>query len=157
MISIRNYGQTVKYHHETLGVNSRLDEIQAAILDVKLKHLDSWNDKRRAIAKKYNEEIKRLKSQRIISDGISNYHVFSVMVGERDSFIKELDNQGIKTIIHYPIPIHLQKCYSSLGYTEGSFPVAEKIAKSIVSLPMYPELNISDQEVIIKTINSLNV
>jgi dTDP-4-amino-4,6-dideoxygalactose transaminase len=157
MISIRNYGQTVKYHHETLGVNSRLDEIQAAILDVKLKHLDGWNDKRRVIAKKYNKEIKRLKTQRIISNGISNYHVFSVIIEERDNFIKELDNQGIKTIIHYPIPIHLQNCYSSLGYAEGSFPVAEKIAKSIVSLPMYPELNISDQEVIIKTINNLNV
>lgn len=156
MTLIRNYGQSVKYHHDTMGINSRLDEIQAAILDVKLKYLDKWNKRRGKIADIYNNEIKGLKTQRVIDGGISNHHVFPVMVNDRENFMKKLDSVGVHTIIHYPVPIHLQKCYSYLEYKEGDFPNAEKITRDIVSIPIYSELSNNDQEMIIKTINDLN-
>lgn len=145
---IRNYGQVKKYHHNILGVNSRLDEIQASVLRIKLKYLDDWNKKRRAIAKLYLRELNNLniKTQTIIKGGISNYHLFVMEHPKRSQLQKYLTAKGIQTLIHYPIPIHLQKCYRYLGYKKGDFPVAEKLAKKLISLPMYPELTKSQIE-----------
>lgn len=140
MLLIRNYGQTVKYYHDTIGLNSRLDEIQAAILDIKLKYLDNWNERRNVIAERYNNSLKNVKTQKIINNGISNYHVFTILVKNRESLIKKLEENGIHTIIHYPIPIHLQKCFELSRYKQNSFPVAEKIANQILSIPIYPEI-----------------
>lgn len=141
MKMIRNYGQEVKYHHKEIGVNSRLDEIQAAILSVKLKHLDQWNKKRNLVADWYRKYLDpKIKIQKIIDGNFSCYHVFVVEVENRDKIMVELKNNGIQTLIHYPIPIHLQECYRDLEYKIGDFPIAEKVTSRILSLPMYAEL-----------------
>lgn len=137
---LRNYGQTKKYHHVTFGRNSRLDEIQAAVLRVKLKHIDEWNKTRRDVANMYYETLSKVKTQSLLPKGESNYHLFVIETKKRDQLQKFLEKNNIGTLIHYPIPIHLQKTYSHLGHKKGNFPVAEKVAKSILSLPIYPGL-----------------
>lgn len=138
---LRNYGQTKKYHHVTFGRNSRLDEIQAAVLRVKLKYIDEWNKTRRDIANMYYETLSKVKTQSLLPKGESNYHLFVIETKKRDQLQKFLEKNNIGTLIHYPIPIHLQKTYSHLQYEKGNFPVAEKVAKSILSLPIYPGLS----------------
>ena len=145
---LRNHGSLRKYYHEIIGYNSRLDEIQAAILRVKLRYLDEWNEKRRGKANLYNEYLKDLVHEGLVvtpkeKDWAKHvYHLYVIQVEEgiRDKLIEYLNVREIGAQIHYPIPIHLQKAYRHLGYKEGSFPVAEKLAKRIVSLPMFPEL-----------------
>lgn len=156
MKMIRNYGQKKKYHHETLGYNSRLDEIQAAILRVKLKHLNKWNEKRNQVAQTYNSQLRSIKTQNIPEDYYSNYHIFLVEVEKRDELQKKLDEAGVQTLIHYPIPIHLQECYEYLGYKKGDFPYAERAANRTLSLPMYPEVTIPKVKKITEIINSFN-
>jgi len=153
LLKLRNYGQTKKYFHDEIGVNTRLDEIQAAILRVKLKYLDRWNKKRNKVAQKYCEGLKIIKKQKIIEGGISNYHVFTVQAEKRDELIEHLKQKGINTIIHYPTPIHLQKCYEYLGYKIGAFPTTELISSEIISLPIYPELTIPEIEYVIDCLN----
>ena len=138
---LRNYGQTKKYHHVTFGRNSRLDEIQAAVLRVKLKYIDEWNKARREVANIYYETLSKVKTQALLPKGESNYHLFVIETKKRDQLQKFLEKNNIGTLIHYPIPIHLQKTYSHLQYKKGHFPVAEKVAKSILSLPIYPGLS----------------
>lgn len=150
----RNYGQTKKYHHVTFGRNSRLDEIQAAILRVKLKYIDEWNVLRREVANNYHEALSTIKTQKLLPSGESNYHLFVIETKKRDQLQKFLEKNNIGTLIHYPIPIHLQKTYKHLGYKKGHFPVAEKIAKSILSLPMYPGLSKKEIKHIGQQINS---
>lgn len=137
---LRNYGQTKKYHHVTFGRNSRLDEIQAAVLRVKLKYIDEWNKTRRDVASMYYETLSKVKTQSLLPKGESNYHLFVIETKKRDQLQKFLEKNNIGTLIHYPIPIHLQKTYSHLGHKKGNFPIAEKVAKSILSLPIYPGL-----------------
>jgi len=145
LIKLRNYGEVKKYYHETIGINSRLDELQAAILRVKLRHLNKWNRKRNIIAKKYIKGLPNIKTQKIFANSTSNYYIFVIEVENRDKISVYLKKHGIETLIHYPIPIHLQKCYSYLGYKINSLPVTEKISGKIISLPIYPE--ITDQEI----------
>jgi len=140
---IRNYGQSKKYHHDFIGHNSRLDEIQAAILRVKLKYLDEWNQKRRRNAKKYNEFLEELEDIKTpIEKNFAKhvYHLYVIKCKNRDGLKEYLESKGILTGLHYPVPIHFQKAYTWLGYAENSFPVAEKTAREILSLPMFPEL-----------------
>ncbi len=146
---LRNHGSSQKYHHLLIGHNFRLDSIQAAILKVKLPHLDKWNEARRQIADFYNRRLQQLpgiKPIRVVDEAESVFHLYVIRVDDRsvvESVFKELQ---ISYGIHYPIPIHLQPAYRELGLGEGSFPNSEALAKSIISLPMYPELSHADQE-----------
>jgi dTDP-4-amino-4,6-dideoxygalactose transaminase len=139
---IRDHGSDRRYHHAVLGINSRLDALQAAILRVKLKHLDDWNEARKDRASLYSELLKNAQvSIPMIKE--SNDHVFhqySIRVKDRDGLQKHLGDAGIATAIHYPVPLHLQPAFLQPNLGEGSFPVAEETARRILSLPMYPEL-----------------
>lgn len=156
LLKLRNYGQTEKYYNDSFGINSRLDEIQAAVLRVKLKYLDEWNKKRQVIANKYSKGLSNFKTQRIINKGVSNYYLFVIESDKRDQLQEYLLKNGIQTLIHYPIPIHLQKAHEYLGYKKGSFPEAENIANKIISIPIYPELRAEEIDFIIKAINKFS-
>ncbi len=161
---LRNHGREKKYEHEMEGVNSRLDELQAAVLRVKLRHLDEWNKARRERADIYNrllQDINGLVLPFEVSGAESVYHLYVVRAQNRDKLQAVLKEQGIASGVHYPIPLHLQPAYQWLGLGKGDFPEAEKSADEILSLPMYPELSLADQEKIAQEIkaffaNSLN-
>ena len=141
-LMLRNYGQISKHVHVIEGFNSRLDEVQAAILRFKLERLDHWNEKRRKIAGWYQ---KGLEDTPVIlpKEAFQAYHVYHLYVvraKKRDELMRYLSEKGVSTLIHYPTPIHMQKAYKHLGYKHGDFPNAEKVAKEIISLPMYPSL-----------------
>ena len=143
---LRMYGEKERYQSVLLGHNSRLDELQAAILLTKLKYLKTWNQKRRKIARKYVELLKDL-SIGIVKEnpwGKSNYHLFVIKVSQRSKLMAFLKEKGIQTAIHYPTPIHLIKTFSHLGFKKGSFPISEKESEKVLSLPMYPFLKESD-------------
>ena len=139
---LRNYGQKRKYHHESMGYNSRLDELQAAVLKVKLRHLDEWNQARRKHAQYYTTLLEGydLACPYEASHGSPVYHLYVVRSPRREQLRNFLEKRGIDTQIHYPIPVHLQKIYASLGYSRGSLTATESIAAEVISLPMYPEL-----------------
>lgn len=143
---LREYGQIKKYYHQTLGVNSRLDTIQAAILRVKLRYLDRWNKLRQKHAKLYTEILNKnlpfIKTPKEFPERRSVYHLYVIRVKKRDQLFNYLQNKGVQALIHYPIPLHLQEAYKFLGYKKGDFPIAEKVASEILSLPMFPELKL---------------
>ena len=153
---MRNYGSARKYVNEFSGVNSRLDEVQAAVLQVSLKHLEEGNGYRRAIAERYLKEIHcdavELPRTRPGSDHV--YHVFALLCDDRDAMQKHLAEQGVQTLCHYPIPPHLQQCYAYLGYGVGSFPISEDYANRELSLPIYNGLPMEDVTRIIEAVNS---
>jgi dTDP-4-amino-4,6-dideoxygalactose transaminase len=144
---LRNGGQSDRYRHEMVGMNSRLDELQAAILRVKLTHLAAATDRRRALAALYGRELAGLPLQRPLEQPYARavYHLYVVRHPRRDALAAFLKERGIGTLIHYPIPLHLQPAFASLGGREGDFPVAERAAREILSLPLYPEL--TDEQV----------
>jgi dTDP-4-amino-4,6-dideoxygalactose transaminase len=145
---LRDHGQARKYYHDVEGYNGRLDAMQAGFLDVKLRHLPKWNEQRRFRASEYN---------RILADhpGVVTpyepswskavYHLYVVRVDDRDGLMAHLKDAGIGSGIHYPVPLHLQRAYRTLNYREGDFPVCERIAREILSLPMYPQLTNQQQ------------
>ena len=143
--ALREHGQSTRYYHPVIGYNARLDEIQAAILRIKLRRLDEWNERRRALARMYDE---RLKGTGVITPEIPadiRRHVFytytiRVSGGKRDDLRKYLGERGIGTQIHYPVPIHLQQSAEFLGYRKGDMPITERVASEVLSLPMYAEL-----------------
>jgi dTDP-4-amino-4,6-dideoxygalactose transaminase len=139
---LRNGGQSDRYRHEGPGINSRLDEIQAAILRVKLRHLAAWTTRRRHLAEIYREELRgtevALPEEQPYARAV--YHLFVVRHPRRDALMAALKERGVGTLIHYPIPLHLQPAFASLGAREGDFPVAEAAAREIFSLPLYPEM-----------------
>jgi dTDP-4-amino-4,6-dideoxygalactose transaminase len=139
---LRNYGQKTRYTHVVKGVNSRLDEMQAAILRVKLRHLDRWNDARRRNAKSYNELLWGTDAVCPVEQGGAKhvYHLYVIKSKKRDQLQNFLTSKGITTLIHYPIPIHLQDAYKELKIPAGMLPVTEDLAKKILSLPIYPEM-----------------
>jgi dTDP-4-amino-4,6-dideoxygalactose transaminase len=147
---LRDHGSDHKYRHEIIGYNFRLEAIQAAVLAVKLRHLDSWNNLRRAHAARYNALLKDsdLGLPQEVPYAHHVYHIYAVQSAARDNLKSRLTKAGIQTGIHYPIPIHLQPAYASLGYRVGDFPETEKQAERVLSLPMYAELT----EVQIQTI-----
>ena len=144
---LRNYGSSKKYYHDFVGVNSRLDEIQAAVLRVKLGHLDEWNEKRRKIAKLYNELLEDSDVITPIEKEWAKhvYHLYVIRHRERDKLHQYLLKNGIKTQIHYPVPVHLQKAYLDLGI-RAKLPVTERISREILSLPMFPYLTDAEIE-----------
>ncbi len=158
---IRDHGQAKKYYHDIEGYNGRLDSIQAGWLTVKLRHLAKWNASRRALAHRYHELFVDAKDGIVVPHEASwtkgVYHLYVVRVQDREALQAHLAEAGIGTGIHYPIPLHQQKAYEHLGYHVGDFPVTERIAQEIVSLPMFPQFSPSQQdEVVSKTAEFLN-
>ena len=153
---LRDHGQAKKYLHDMEGYNGRLDAIQAGVLRIKLKRLNDWNQSRRENAALYNELLSHI-------DGItlpfqpdfarSVYHLYVILVDDRDGLQRFLGDKGIATGLHYPLPLHLQKAYDRLGYKQGSFPVTEYVAKTLISLPMFPELNREQIQYVAASIN----
>lgn len=154
---LRNYGSKVKYEHCYKGHNSRLDEMQAAVLRVKLRYLDMWTKERQTIAEYYISNIinKNIKLPAMMTDIDNVWHVFPILYPDRKTAQKQLLDQKIMTAIHYPIPIHLQKAYVELGYTVGDFPCAEKIANEEISLPLWQGMRQEELDVIIRALNEL--
>ncbi len=156
MKMIRDHGQAKKYYHDIEGYNGRLDSIQAGWLSVKLPHLAKWNESRRKLAHRYHESLAKLKEFMVIpveapwTKGV--YHLYVVRVPDREALQAHLAEAGIGTGIHYPIPLHQQKAYEHLGYNTGDFPVTERIAREIVSLPMFPQLVQSQQDQVISAV-----
>jgi len=156
----RNYGSEKRYHNMMLGSNSRLDEMQAGLLRVKLKHLDEFNAERCRIVKRYYSEIKNplIRFPKIRAGADSTWHQFVVHVpGHRDELMKYLKEREIGTLIHYPIPPYLSEAYVYLGYRRGDFPITEKYADEVLSLPIYNGMTEEEQSVVIKTINRFEV
>ena len=146
--ALGNYGSDYKYHHIYKGTNSRLDEIQSAFLRCKLPHLDKWSEYRRNVANKYFEGIKNPLIKLPLKDSEDYrhiYHVFVIRCDKRDELEKYLNENGIGTVKHYPIPMHLQEAYKDLNIKEGSLPIAEEISKTVLSIPMY--YGMTDEEV----------
>lgn len=147
--TLRNYGSAVKYYNEEIGYNNRLDEMQAAFLRVKLKYLQEWTNQRKEIAQWYNEALQD-RSDLILPYVHENadhvYHLYVVRTSNREKLQQELTEKGVQTMIHYPVPPHLQKAYKHLGYKEGDFPIAEEIARTCLSLPVWPGMVRMDVE-----------
>lgn len=157
VMMLRNYGSSIRYHFELEnGSNSRLDEIQAALLRVKILHGDEITNEKIAIAKKYLQGIdnKLVKLPTIEKDCTSVWHLFVLEVDDRDGFIKHMEEHGVKTDIHYPIPPHLSNSYKSLGYHTGDFPITEYLSKHVVDLPIFNGMTEHEIESVIKAVNS---
>lgn len=156
LLLLKEYGQARKYYHSSLGVNSRLDTLQAAVLEKKLVHLDNWNIKRKAMAEYYTLSLKKtlpfVLTPKEFKERQSSWHIYCVRLPKRDLLQEYLASKGIETIIHYPIPIHMQKAYKDLAYKKGDFPHAEKIANEILSLPLYPEITKDKVDFVIASI-----
>ncbi len=158
IIALRNHGGAVRYHHDEIGVNSRLDEIQAAVLRVKLPHLDSWNKKRRERAAIYNElfaKCEDIVTPKELDDTYCIYHQYTVKIPNRDQIFDKMHEAGIGTMLYYPIPLHMQKVHEYLGLGKGSLPHTEKDTEIVMSLPMFPELTREEQETIASTLIKL--
>ncbi len=154
-LSLRNYGSQKKYFNEVKGYNSRLDEMQAAFLSAKLKHLANWNAERKKIANEYGNLLKNIDAiilPKIAEGATSVYHLYVIRTKKRDELQTYLTEKGIGTVIHYPVPPHLQEAYNDLEYKKGDFPIAEEIAETCLSLPIYPGLTEKDINFICTTI-----
>jgi len=141
--TIRNYGSQKKYYNEIRGMNSRLDELQAGLLSIKLKHLNHWNQQRNQIAELYLNELSHIGDvilPSIAPGATSVFHLFVIRTQKRDALQQYLTENGVGTLIHYPVPPHLQQAYADMHYKQGDFPLAEEIAKTCLSLPMFPGL-----------------
>ena len=146
---LRDHGQVRKYEHAIEGYNGRMDAIQAGILFAKLRHLPEWNRQRRVAAARYRELFAGCPAMMLpfeLEYARSNYHLFVIRVQERDALLEYLSEAGIGAMVHYPVPIHLQAAFGHLGYKPGDFPVAERLAAEVLSLPMYPHLALAQQE-----------
>jgi len=140
--TLRDHGSEKKYYYDTLGYNARLEGIQGAVLNVKLKYLDKWNDERRRVALSYREHLKDVPvtTPSLHDDHEQVFHVFVIETEKRDQLQAYLKENGVPSIIHYPVPAHLQKAYDHLNHKEGDFPVTEKLCHEVMSLPIYPEM-----------------
>jgi dTDP-4-amino-4,6-dideoxygalactose transaminase len=153
---VRDHGQAKKYYHDIEGYNGRLDSIQAGWLSVKLQHLAKWNESRRALAHRYHELFADAKDLLVVpveaawTKGV--YHLYVVRVPDREALQAALAEAGIGSGIHYPIPLHLQKAYEHLGYKSGAFPVTEQVANEIISLPMFPQLTLAQQDEVVQKV-----
>jgi dTDP-4-amino-4,6-dideoxygalactose transaminase len=159
---LREHGSKVRYIHEEIGVNSRLDAIQAAILEIKLRYLDSWNQQRRAIAAYYSQflsQVPGIITPQELAGGVSVWNQYTIRISGagrngataqyRDSIRQQLQERGVSSMVYYPLPLHLQPIYQNLGYQPGSLPVAEQICHEVISLPMFPELAQEQQDQVI--------
>ena len=156
MKMLRDHGQATKYYHDVEGYNGRLDSIQAGLLHVKLAHLAKWNAQRRERAAEYKRLLKAVDRSLVPpcepSWSRAVYHLYVVRTADREGLMEHLKKAGIGTGIHYPIPLHLQKAYAAMQYSLGDFPVTEKAAAEIVSLPMFPQLTAGQQAKIVEEI-----
>ena len=150
----RDHGSEKKYYHKYIGINGRMEGFQGAVLGVKLKHLDDWTENRRKVAEKYNEMLNGLEIILPYEDGNCKhvYHLYVIRSRERDRLGEYLSEKGVASGIHYPIPNHLQDSYQFLGYKTGDFPVTEKLASEMLSLPMYPEMTEEQIEYVVNNI-----
>ena len=154
-IAIRNHGGAIRYHHDEIGLNSRLDEIHAAILNVKLPYIDEWNSKRRENAYRYNklfENCEDVVTPAELSDTYCVYHQYTVKIPNRDNVHKMLQESGIGAMLYYPIPLHLQKVHEGMGFKKGDLPYTEKNTELVISLPMFPELTEEEQKTVAETL-----
>lgn len=152
---LRDHGSVKKYYHESFGHNYRMDEIQGAVLGVKLKYLKDWTTKRRNAANKYNgllREVKQIKIPNELPYAMHVYHLYVIQSAERDKLKEYLRANQIETGLHYPVPLHLQKCFEHLGYKKGDFPVTEKLAEECLSLPIYPDISEEQIEIVCEKI-----
>lgn len=155
MLALRNHGGKIRYYHDEVGTNSRLDEMQAAIIRVKLPYLNEWNKQRRVIAEYYNKLFKNI-------DGIETpfeldetecvYHQYTLKVKNRDELHKYLNENGVMAMIYYPVPLHLQKLHANLGIKKGELPITEDLNSKVISLPIFPELTKEEQETVAQTL-----
>src|SRR4029077_1162949 len=155
MRMMRDHGQAKKYYHNVEGYNGRLDSLQAGILSVKLRHLATWNEKRKQAARRYDEllsEVEGVIAPLCPEGSRPVYHLYVIRVQDRQGLQKHLAEANIDTGIHYPIPLHMRRAYESFGYKEGDFPVTEKIALEIVPLPMFPQLTREQQSRVVETV-----
>lgn len=153
--TLRNYGSIKKYHHDMLGENSRLDTLQAAVLRVKLAYLDRWNESRRNIAARYNEALQGVEGLQLplaAPDIEHVYHQYVVQAKDRDAMVEYLHENGIFCGVHYPVPVHMHEAYASAGWSAGQFPVAERLAERVLSLPMFPEMTEAQVETVAKVV-----
>jgi dTDP-4-amino-4,6-dideoxygalactose transaminase len=154
---IRNYGSQKKYYNEVKGINSRLDELQAALLDVKLPVMDSWNKERNDIAAQFNQQLNGVGDlilPTLAAGCTSNYHLYIVRTKKRNELQEHLTKNNIGTLIHYPVPPHMQEAYKEMNMKKGDFPLAEEIAETCLSLPIYPGLTSAEIEIICKSIKA---
>lgn len=153
--SLRSHGANVRYYHDEVGYNYRMDGFQAAVLDVKLKHIDKWNARRQQIANTYRSQIKnsKLQFQQEEPGAQSVYHLFVTMTEDRAALEKHLETHGVGFAFHYPVPCHLQKAYAHLGYKAGDFPVSEHQASHCLSLPMFPEMTNEEVARVVEVLN----
>lgn len=152
---LRNYGSEKKYYNEVIGYNMRLDEIQASFLSVKLKYLNELTQERQEIASWYYESLKGISDiilPKVAQKATHVYHLYVIRTNQRDDLQKHLADNGIGTLIHYPVPIHMQEAYNKLGFKKGNFPIAEEIADTCLSLPLWPGMNLDHIEYIADTI-----
>jgi len=159
-LSLRNYGSRKKYFNEVKGYNSRLDEMQAAFLSVKLKRLNNWNIERQKIATQYNSLLKNIDwiiLPKIAEGATSVYHLYVIRTNQRDKLQAYLTEKGIGTVIHYPVPPHLQEAYIDLGFKKGDFPIAAEIAETCLSLPIYPGLTESNIQTVVDAIKDFKI
>ncbi len=157
LLKLRNYGQSKRYHHEIVGINSRLDEIQAAILSAQLPYVDGWNSRRQELAERYTKGLQDVVQTPVSSEGYAHvYHLYVIQTEHRDELQTYLADRGIGTLIHYPIPAHLQNAYKYLGYSPGSLPITERIVTRILSLPMHPELENEQVDAVIEAIKDFS-
>jgi dTDP-4-amino-4,6-dideoxygalactose transaminase len=155
--ALRDHAQRQRYHHVEVGFNYRMDGFQGAVLHIKLKYLEDWTDARSALASRYQELLADLPLQLPVElPGRRHaWHLFVLLHPERDRICHELAARGIQTGLHYPRPVHLQECYRHLGYQEGSYPVAERIARECFSLPMFPEMTEEQQDRVCDALHAL--
>lgn len=152
---LRNYGSRAKYVNEEQGTNSRMDPLQAAVLGVKLAHLEAWTAKRGALAKRYINNLSGVTLPHVPHWAEPVWHLFVIRHPERDLLMSKLAEEGISTMIHYPIPPHLQEAYAACGHAEGAFKLAEQFAGDMLSLPIGPQMLQADQERVIEAVNRL--
>lgn len=165
MTMLREHGSRVRYHHEAIGVNSRLDSVQAAILDIKLRYLDQWNQQRTAVAQRYDAllaDVEGVVRPQAPSFGQSVWNQYTLRIAgataagqERNHIQQKMREAGVLCMVYYPIPLHLQPVYESLGYKPGDLPQAEAAAHQVLSLPMFPELDVARQETVVATLTQV--
>jgi dTDP-4-amino-4,6-dideoxygalactose transaminase len=157
MMSLRNHGSKVRYYHGELGLNSRLDEIQAAVLNVKFPHIDKWNAKRREAAYYYNElfkDVEEIQTPKELKDTYCVYHQYTIKAPARDQLVESLKQKGVMAMVYYPVPVHLQKAYCFLKQNEGSLPKTEYATKLVLSLPIFPEITREQQNKVAEAVKS---
>jgi dTDP-4-amino-4,6-dideoxygalactose transaminase len=151
MRALRDHAQTRRYHHAEVGFNYRMDAMQGALLDIKLRHLPAWTARRRALAARYLERLGDLPLDLpcVRADRDPVWHLFVALHPDRDRIRAELEGQGIQTGLHYPVPVHLQPAYADLGYKPGDFPVSERVGRECFTLPLYPEMTEEQQDAVV--------